>query len=241
MAAASVLLVHGAWHGAWCWEQVEQGLGAAGVEVQAVDLPGHGADSGPLLDLAGDAAFLTGVLDDLDSGTVLVGHSYGGAVISEAGGHPNVGHLVYLAAFALDVGESCAGAAVDEAAKLDLSHEGRPDLAEAIVFGDDGLTTIDPEMAPSVFYHRCSPDVAAWAVAQLGQHSMASLGQEASTAAWREVPSTYAVCADDSAVHPELQRIMAGRCAESVEWDADHSPFLSTPSLVVDLLRGLVG
>lgn len=216
-----------------------QGLDAVGVEVQAVDLPGHGADPGPLLDLAGDAAFVTGVLDGLAPGTVLVGHSYGGAVISEAGVHPNVGHLVYLAAFALDAGESCAAAAVDEAAKLDLTFEGTT-LVDAIVFGDDGVTTIDPDLAPAVFYNRCSPEAAAWAVARLGPHSMTSLGQEASNGAWRQVPSTYAVCADDAGVHPELQRVMAARCGETVEWDTDHSPFLSTPDLVVDLLRGLV-
>src|SRR4249920_292329 len=98
---ASVVLVHGAWHGAWCWEPVVDGLCARGIDVVAVDLPGHGEDRGTLTDLHGDAARVREVLDQLEAPVVLVGHSYGGAVITEAGVHPNVHQLVYVAAFAI--------------------------------------------------------------------------------------------------------------------------------------------
>src|SRR2546423_15300011 len=87
----SVVLVHGAWHGAWCWERVIPGLAGAGVRVEALDLPGHGSSPEPFGDLHGDATKVRQVLDELgDRGerAVLVGHSYGGAVITEAGGPP---------------------------------------------------------------------------------------------------------------------------------------------------------
>ncbi|HEV2309230.1 MAG TPA: alpha/beta fold hydrolase, partial [Acidimicrobiia bacterium] len=106
--AATVVLVHGAWHGAWCWDYVVERLRANHVEALAIDLPGHGTSTEPLGDLSVDAAALRSVLDDLED-AVVCGHSYGGAVISEgAADHPAVRHLVYLAAIVLDVGESCS-------------------------------------------------------------------------------------------------------------------------------------
>ena len=80
----AVVLVHGAWHGAWCWEPAIAALAAAGVTALAIDLPGHGDDPGPLGDLHGDAAHVSSALDALDGPVVLAGHAYGGAVITEA-------------------------------------------------------------------------------------------------------------------------------------------------------------
>src|SRR5438132_10381075 len=126
--AAPVVLVHGAFHGAWCFDRVLPLLRDAGVEAVAVDLPGHGDDAGPFADLHGDADRVRAVLDEAGDGAVLVGHSYGGAVVTEAGQHPAVAHVVYLCALALDEGESCATAAVDAAAGAGISHEGRPNF-----------------------------------------------------------------------------------------------------------------
>ena len=109
-------------------------LDEAGIQAIAVDLPGHGDDPGPLGDLHTDSARVREVLDELDGDCVLLGHSYGGAVITEAGVHPAVRHLVYLCAFAIDADESCMAAAVKESEALDLSFEGRPNLADAMVF-----------------------------------------------------------------------------------------------------------
>src|SRR3974390_639444 len=119
MAVRHVLLVHGAWHGAWCWEPVLPLLAERGVRAEAVDLPGRGAAPGPLGDLRLDVERVRTALDALAAtadGVVLVGHSYGGAVVTEAGAHDAVEHLVYLAAFALDAGESCVSAFADSPA-----------------------------------------------------------------------------------------------------------------------------
>ena len=207
-----------------------------GVDTTAVDLPSR---SDPLGDLHGDAAHVRSVLDASGGDVVLVGHSYGGAVITGAGTHDAVAHLVYLCAFALDKGESCMAAAADESAAAGISHEGRPDVGAAIVAADDGTSTLTSDGATECLYNRCDPETASWAVSHLTPQPMATLGQAPPAVAWRERPSTYAVCTDDNIVHPDLQRVMARRCSSSLEWPTDHSPFLSAPQLVADLLTDL--
>jgi pimeloyl-ACP methyl ester carboxylesterase len=234
--ARSVVLVHGAWHGSWCWERVVPLVREAGVVVIAVDLPSR-AD--PLGDLHGDAAHVRSVLDAAGGDVVLVGHSYGGAVITGAGDHDAVAQLVYLCAFALDTDESCMAAAADESAAAGISHEGRPDLGAAIVVADDRTSTLTSDGAAALLYNRCDAETASWAVSHLTPQPMATLSQAPPAVAWRERLSTYVVCTDDNIVHPDLQRIMARRCSSSIEWPTDHSPFLSTPTVVADLLIDL--
>jgi pimeloyl-ACP methyl ester carboxylesterase len=231
---ATVVLVHGAWHGAWCFERVLPLLGQANVGAVAVDLPGHGLDAGPFTDLHGDASRVRTVLDEIDGEVVLLGHSYGGAVITEAGVHSAVRHLVYLCAFALDADESCVAAAVADTAAL--SHEGRPSLADGLVSHPDGTTTLTPEVAAACLYGDCDPDTMAWAVAHLGPQPMANLGQSPAAVAWRERPSTYVVCSGDLAVHSGLQRVLARRCTTTLEWPTSHSPFASRPEWLTRLL-----
>lgn len=234
-----VVLVHGAWHGAWAWERALPLLRDAGVEAVAVDLPGHGDDTGPLGDLHGDAARVRAELDRSEDDTVLVGHSYGGAVITEAGDHPAVGHLVYLCALAIDAGETCARAAVDEAAKAGISHEGRPNLADALIIDGDQLARLDPDLAAACLYNDCDDETTRSAVKRLGAQPLITIQQEPAAVAWRSRPSTYVVCRDDLGIHPDLQRVLAKRCTSSVEWPTGHSPFFSRPELVADLLIGL--
>jgi pimeloyl-ACP methyl ester carboxylesterase len=242
-SSSPVVLVHGAWHGAWCWERVLEGLAARQVPTIAVDLPGHGDDRGPMGDLHTDTGRVREVVGQLDHPVVLVGHSYGGAVITEAGNHPAVGHLVYLCAMALDEGESCMIAADDPPVAVESEDNGRPDLSTGMVVSDDGLTiSIEPAVAAAVLFNQCDADTTAWAVERLGPQPLTTLQQPAGAASWRSKPSTYVVCADDRIVHPELQRVMAKRCGGRIaEWDSDHSPFLSHPDRVIDLLAQLAG
>jgi pimeloyl-ACP methyl ester carboxylesterase len=241
---ARVVLVHGAWHGAWCWERVVAGLAAADIASHAVDLPGHGADPRPMTDLHGDAAMLRRTLDEQSadgSDLVLVGHSYGGAVITEAGDHPAVRHLVYLCALALSEEETCTTVVVPEAAAASVAPEGGPDLVEAIVLRGEDVLAVEPSLAAACLYNECDAETAAWAVGRLGDQPLLTMQQTPAAVAWRAKPSTYVVCDNDRAVPPGLQRVMATRCTSSVEWASDHSPFLSHPERVVRLLTELAG
>jgi pimeloyl-ACP methyl ester carboxylesterase len=225
---ATVVLVHGAWHGAWCWAPVVARLEAAGVPVVALDLPGHGDNPRPLTDLHGHGDAVRAALDGVDGPVVLVGHSYGGAAITDAGNHPTVRHLVYVTGFVLDAGESAAtnpleggeGSAVDAAIRLDA----------------DGIATIDPEGAVDAFFHDCDPADAAAAVARLVPEDLSGFAQSPRVVAWRERPSTYVLCTDDRAIMPPLQRNLAARCDRTVEIASSHSPFLSRPDELSEVL-----
>ncbi len=229
--AATVVMVHGAWHGPWCFERVVPLLRDADVDARAVALAGEGYDS--------DVASVRDTLDGIAGDVVLLGHSYGGAVITDAGVHPAVRHLVYLCAFALDKGESSARAAVDEPDAASISHAGRPNLGHTMVTSDEGTSTLTREGARACLYADVDDATFAWAFPRLGPHRNDALGASPHEIAWRVKPSTYVVCTEDQGVHPDLQRIMARRCTESVEWPVGHSPFANRPDLVADLLVDL--
>lgn len=237
--ARVVVLVHGAWHGAWCWERVVPGLEQRGLRVVAVDLPGHGAGGGALADLHGDAERVRGVVEGIGEPVLLVGHSYGGAVITEAGTNGLVERLVYLASFPLRSDESCMACAANEAEAAAISWEGRPNLADGFDVDGEGLITLDPQVASVCLYNDCDEDTTAWALERIDRHPLATLAQSPASVAWERVPSTYVVCEQDAAVPPELQRVVARRCTDTVAWPTGHSPFLSRPELVVDLLCDL--
>src|SRR4051794_13804378 len=225
--SSTIVLVHCAWHGAWCWDRVLPPLREKGHAVVAIDLPGHGLDPRPLGDLHGDAAAVCDVLDTIDGDVVLVGHSYGGAVITEAGAHPAVRQLVYVAAFCIDEDETCATTGGNDPRVAAISHEGRPNLAQAFVIQDDGSITITADGAAECLYNDCDQTDIDWALAHLTPQPMITFTQSPAVASWRTRPATYVVCDHDQAVHPDLQRLMAERCATTVTWPVDHSPFLS--------------
>jgi pimeloyl-ACP methyl ester carboxylesterase len=219
---STIMLVHGAWHGSWCWDLVRNALDAQDVTTAVVD-----NSSVTMLgsDLHADGDNLRAALDAVDGPVVLVGHSYGGAVISDAGAHPNVERLVYLSAFPLDVGESVM--------QNELGGGDDMKLPEALNFDGD-VVTVEPSRIVEFFYHDCTPDVAAAAAAQLRPMSIAAMAGASRAAAWREKPATYIVCADDRAIPVALQRSGAERVGEIVEMPTSHSPFLSRPD---DLAR----
>lgn len=228
-----IVLVHGAWHGAWCFSALQHALDERGVASYAIDLPGHGSSTLPLGDLYGDAAHVIQVLTSLPAPPVLVGHSYGGAVITEvAARFPHLVHLVYVTAFALDEGESVTSF---------LLSQPRAGVAlnAAILPGPSGCTLLDPEKAPAALYGDCPEPVVAAAVARLTPQPMATFEQTVTGSPRTALASTYVRCLRDQAVHIVHQDVMAARCGSTVTLDADHSPFLSQAPAVADLLAGL--
>lgn len=228
-----VLLVHGAWHGAWCWAALQAELDTRGIASLAIDLPGHGASPLDASDLYGDAAEVRRVAAAHNGQVVLVGHSYGGAVISEASiGLVNVEHLVYLTAFCLDENESILSLLGSQTSQhTALSGAIRPAERE-------GFTTVDPSLAVDAFYAECSADVARSAIARLVPQPGAGFAQTVNAAPWKSIPSTYVVCSRDQAIHPEHQLVMAARCARRVTIDTDHSPFASRVGETADAICG---
>lgn len=224
-----VLLVHGAWHGAWSWVGLQSRLDDLGVPSWAVDLPGHGMSNQPLGDLSGDADAVVAALEHSGPDTVLVGHSYGGAVISQASARSsNVGCLVYIAAFALESGESVNGF-------LRSAPRQRVELADIMV-PTDGATVLDPDRAGSLLYGGLTEERRAAMVARLSPQPNATMTQPLDGSGLGIVPSAYLLCTRDRAVHPEHQRIMAARCSETIELDHDHSPFLDDPDLIAGII-----
>lgn len=229
-----VVLIHGAWHGAWSWAPLQTRLDARGIPSIAIDLPGHGASALAGGDLHGDAQHVVDVLTRLDRPVVLVGHSYGGAVITEAAvGSPHVSHLVYLAAFALDAGES-----VMSALRSFPQHDVA--LSAAMQMLDDGTSRLDPALAAPALYGSCAPEVIASALARLDPQPMATMVQPVTGDPRSTTPSTYVVCTLDRAVHPVHQQLMAERCSTVVTLETDHSPFASMPDETADVIEVVV-
>ena len=222
----TIVLVHGAWHGPWCWSPVLARLDELGVPSVAVELE--------LLDIHRDAELVAAAVDAAGGPVVLVGHSYGGVVVTEAGAHPMVERLVYVCAYAIDTDETIIGVTLD--------HEEQADLGAAMVLQPDGTSTLDPELAAPALYGRCDAADVERALQLLRPHGGETFTQMPKAAAWKDTPTTYVVCGQDRAVAPSLQRAMAARIPDValVEWaDSDHSPFFSRPGDLADLLAGL--
>lgn len=245
MANRPILLVHGAWHGAWCWSPLQAELDRRGIASWAIDLPGHGLSTEPLGDLGTDADAVVAALASIadcagDDGIVLVGHSYGGGVITEAAtralakGLP-LAHLVYLTAYAVADGESVGGLGAS------LPAEETPLGALMVRNGDGTISAASAEAATDVFYGHCTAEQAAAAWTRLSRQTTSSLRFTVSGSPRDTIPSTYVVCTDDRAVHPNHQRLMAERCTHVAELATDHSPFMSMPSETADLLAKVAG
>ena len=220
---ATIVLVHGAWHGSWCWQRVTQLLDERGLPVRTVDLPSVGAPPGAGTDLSADAAAVEAVIASVAGPVVLCGHSYGGMVISRVSSE-RVTRLVYLCAFMPLEGES-------------LVSIGGGRHAPWIQVLDGGLTLPDPTQTQAVFYGDCDAGTVEWARSQIRPQSGAPFNEPVPHPAWRHIPSTYVVCAKDMAMPVEVQRnVFAPRATEMIELQASHSPFLSQPDAVADLL-----
>ena len=238
---ANYVLVHGSAHGSWCWERVVPLLQEQGHTVTAVDLPGNGHDDTPLAEVTLEtyAEYLCGLLDSQDGPSVLVGHSLGGISISRAAElRPDkVAVLVYLTAVLLKDGETFMSAVSDEPYDEGRALETRTSWSLA---GDRSHVVYKPELAQHRFYNDCTPEDVEWAKSKIVPQPAGPLvsPMRITGGNFGRVPRVYIECALDNAVAPEFARKMytALPCAEVIEMQTGHSPFLSAPE---ELARGL--
>ncbi len=225
---ATFILVHGALHGAWCWRRLIPLLEEDGHRVIAPDLPGMGEDRTPLSEvtLAGWAAFIAKLSRGAGGRVILVGHSRGGAVISEAGelACEDLLGLIYLAAVLLPAGMKTIELPVER---------GEGTQRPIITSGDGASFRIEPATARELFYNRATTEDAAWASSQLCADPFAPniAPLTVSDDRWGRLPRAYIECLDDRAVPIGLQREMQARlpCEPALTMDSDHSPFLTAP------------
>jgi pimeloyl-ACP methyl ester carboxylesterase len=237
---ANFLLIHGAWHGAWCWHKVIPELEALGHVARAVDLPGHGVDGTPTSEvtLDGYAERVGSALAAFDGPVTLVGHSMGGVVITEAAERypERVARLVYLTAIALRDGE----AMTDNPVKASP----REFMAGFIPTEDGSATRFNPDLMRAAFYADCSEADIALARLCLVPQSTAVMRTpiRATPARWGSVPRSYITCSEDRALTLDGQREMLDRVGgfdKVVEMQCSHSPFFSQPDALARHLVAL--
>jgi pimeloyl-ACP methyl ester carboxylesterase len=233
---STFVLVHGAWHGGWCWHKIGARLEMMGHSVFAPDMPGHGIDRAPIADvtMSDIVRKMSDVIDLADEPVILVGHSYGGAVISRtaevrAG---RIAKLVYVSAFLLSTGESTMASA---------QADPQSDLADRIRFSPDGKTMLpDPAIVRQAFYAQCSQEDVALARILLTPEAVAGAMAPTGTGSGGSapVPSIYIECLKDRAITPAHQRRMqeANPCGARFALDTDHSPFFSAPDQPTQIL-----
>jgi pimeloyl-ACP methyl ester carboxylesterase len=217
----SVVLVHGGFVDGSGWQSVYRLLRNDGYAVGVVQ--------NPTLSLDGDVAAARLVIDAQNGPVVLVGHSYGGAVITEAGSDPNVAALVYIAAFAPDAGESVNS----------LIANPPPDApVPPILPPRDGFLFLDRDKFHASFAGDVPGDLAEFMADSQVPWGVDALGGTIKEPAWRTKPSWYLLTTEDRMIPPPAQRMMAERAGTTVvEVPASHSVFLSHPEAVAGLIR----
>lgn len=226
----TLLLVHGAWHGAWAWEPLAAILEGRGWSVETIDLPTVHAEHPAGLHLSDDADAVAQAIDAIPGPVVVIAHSYGGVPTTQAAVADNVQHIVYIAAFALDEGESLIGAVGGVAPSW------------WVIDGPLATAGTAAEPALGLFFADVEPAAAAAAVSQLKAQSVLAFQEPLTRAAWRTKPSTYIVTGQDAIFPVPAQEGLAARAGSTVRRvDASHSPFLSQPEAVADLIEEAAG
>ena len=217
----TIVLVHGGFVDGSGWEEVYKILKKAGYTVSVVQ--------NPTISLADDVAVTKRVLATHSDPVILVGHSYGGAVITEAGNDPKVAGLVYITAFALDNGESVSSLIKDPA-------PGAP--VPPILPPQDGYLFLDKAKFPASFAADVDAEKAAFMADSQVPWGVEALSGTISQAAWRTKPSWYLVVTDDKMIPPPAQRFMSKRAGSTiVEVAGSHAIYVSQPNAVATLIK----
>jgi pimeloyl-ACP methyl ester carboxylesterase len=216
----NIVLVHGGFVDGSGWQGVYEHLTADGYRVSVVQ--------NPTLSLAGDAAATELILDGLDGPVVLVGHSYGGAVITEAGTHPNVAALAYITAFAPDKGESV------NSLLAGLPADGPQ---PPILPPNNGFLFLDRDKFPAAFAADVPAAQAAFMADSQVPWGVDALGGTITEPAWRVKPSWYLLVTEDHMIPPAVQRSMAERSGATVsEVPGSHAIYVSNPAAVAAVI-----
>lgn len=216
----NVVLVHGAWADGSSWSKLIPLLQAKGLHVVCVQ--------NPLTSFAEDVAATKRIVDAQDGPVLLVGHSYGGAIITEAGNDPKVAGLVYVAAFAPDKGES--------AASMGKPYGTTPGVTELRPI-EDGFLVLTPKGVLEDFAPDLTTEEKMTMVSTQAPTQGAALGSTISTAAWRTKPSWFVIAANDRMISPEQEKDSATKMnAATLTLSSSHVPMLSKPKEVAEFI-----
>lgn len=217
----AIVLVHGGFVDGSGWEGVYEALKKDGYDVSVVQNP---TDS-----LAGDVAATHAVIDALEKSVILVGHSYGGVVVTEAGNHPKVVGLVYITAFAPDAGESVA-------TLITNPPPGAP--VPPILSPQNGFLLLDKAKFAEAFAADLDADKAAFMADSQVPWGLDALNGVVTAPAWKDKPSWYLVATDDRMIPPDAQRAMSKRAGSTVvELEGSHAIYVSQPGGVAELIE----
>lgn len=229
----AVLLVPGLWHGAWAWERVGSLLDERGIANRAISFPGQDRLPGdPSFD--GHVEHLRRKIGEMEEPVVVVAHSYGGAVVSEAAEPGRVRAIVFVTAFALSPGESIADV-------MDAPTTDGGSVAADSIDIEDGLLVVDRETAMTGFYQDCDSPDAEDAFRRLTPEDRSTRVTKVTRAAWTEISSHFIICTADRAIPLHTQSMLADRVGSRSTIDSGHVPMLSRPRQLADLIEEAIG
>lgn len=232
------VLIHGAYHGPWCWDRLVPELEILGHEALAVDLPigDPAAGANRYADATAEAIRASG-WDGGDPGPAVVAHSMSGLMLPLVGERCPISLMVFLCAFLPQPGVSFNQQRQTEAIEpeFDLTNPQFDDLG-------DGAWMVGPDTATELFFHDATPDLAAWAAGQLRPQAVGIMDEPSPFVSWPQIPSSYILCRDDRAVDADWARKAATKRlgVEAIEMEGGHSPFLTHPAGLAAILDGLV-